>query len=87
LLYINETMFKIEFAGFKDWDMGRWLRFIAGTVLLMVTLIGILPAPCVHWFWKAFLIFMALNQIQSAFTNWCPVIDFLRALKVKECKC
>ena len=80
-------MFKIEFATPKNWDMGRWLRFIAGSVLLVVTLIGILPAPCVHWFWKAFLIFMALNQIQSAFTNWCPVMDVLRMLGVKECNC
>ena len=80
-------MFKIEFATPKNWDMGRWLRFIAGSVLLVVTLIDILPAPCIHWFWKAFLIFMALNQIQSAFTNWCPVMDVLRMLGVKECKC
>ena len=80
-------MFKIEFATPKNWDMGRWLRFIAGSVLLVVTLIGILPAPCIHWFWKAFLIFMALNQIQSAFTNWCPVMDVLRMLGVKECNC
>ena len=79
-------MFKVEFATFKDWDMSRWLRFIAGSVLLIVTLVGVLPSNA-HWFWKAFLIFMALNQIQSAFTNWCPVMDFLRAMKVKECKC
>ncbi len=80
-------MFKMEFANFKDWDMSRWLRFIAGFVLLFVTLVGILPSQGVHWIWKAFLIFMALNQLQSAFTNWCPVMDLLRALKVKECKC
>jgi len=80
-------MFKIEFANFKDWDMSRWLRFIAGSVLLFVTLVGILPSRDVLWVWKVFLIFMALNQIQSAFTNWCPVMDLLRALKVKECKC
>ncbi|HID78981.1 MAG TPA: DUF2892 domain-containing protein [Aquifex aeolicus] len=67
--------------------MSRWLRFIAGSVLLFVTLVGILPSRDVLWVWKVFLIFMALNQIQSAFTNWCPVMDLLRALKVKECKC
>ncbi|HIP86526.1 MAG TPA: DUF2892 domain-containing protein, partial [Aquifex sp.] len=66
--------------------MSRWLRFIAGSVLLFVTLVGILPSRDVLWVWKVFLIFMALNQIQSAFTNWCPVMDLLRALKVKECK-
>jgi hypothetical protein len=40
----------------------------------------------VHWFWKAFLIFMAINQIQSAFTNWCPVMVVYRKLGIKECK-
>jgi len=77
---------RIDFKGPKDWDMSRWLRFISGAVLLVVTLVGILPSDA-HWFWKAFLIFMAVNQIQSAFTDWCPVMDFLRAFGVKECKC
>ncbi|NPA14780.1 MAG: DUF2892 domain-containing protein [Aquificae bacterium] len=77
----------MDIKGPKDWDLARWLRFIAGSVLLLVTVIGILPAKDVHWFWKFFLIFMALNQIQSAFTDWCPVTDILRALKIKECKC
>ncbi len=80
-------MFKVELATPNKWDMSRWLRFIAGSVLLVVVLIGILPVEGVHWFWKAFLIFMALNQIQSAFTNWCPVMDMLRLMRVKECKC
>ncbi|RUM30458.1 MAG: DUF2892 domain-containing protein, partial [Aquifex sp.] len=30
---------------------------------------------------------MSLNQIQSAFTNWCPVMSLYRALGVKECQC
>ncbi len=80
-------MFKIEFASFPQWDMSRWLRFIAGSVLLIVVAVGVLPASDVHWLVKAFLIFMAVNQIQSAFTNWCPVMDMLRLMKVKECKC
>ncbi|HIQ48410.1 MAG TPA: DUF2892 domain-containing protein, partial [Aquifex aeolicus] len=29
----------------------------------------------------------SINQIQSAFTNWCPVITLYRVLGVKECKC
>jgi hypothetical protein len=75
---------RFELKSPKDWDLNRWLRFIAGSVLLIVALVGVLPSDA-HWFWKAFLIFMALNQIQSAFTNWCPVMDFLRAFKIKEC--
>ncbi len=77
-------MSKIEYKSPAEWDMGRWLRFISGSVLLIVVLLGVMPSNT-HWFWKAFLLFMAFNQIQSAFTNWCPVMDFLRAMKVKEC--
>ena len=67
--------------------MDRLLRLTSGTVLLIVLIFGILPAKDVHWFWKLFLGFMSLNQIQSAFTNWCPVMSLYRALGVKECKC
>jgi hypothetical protein len=66
--------------------MDRVLRLTAGAVLLVVTLVGIFPAQDVHWFWKAFLTFMAINQIQSAFTNWCPVMVVYRKLGIKECK-
>ncbi|MFZ8860355.1 MAG: YgaP family membrane protein [Thermocrinis sp.] len=38
-----------------------------------------------NWFWKFFLLFMSLNQIQSAFTNWCPVITLYKKLGIKEC--
>ena len=81
-------MMKIDFKMPSEWHMDRWLRFIAGLVLFIITLVGVLPAEDVHPIVKIFLLFMALNQIQSAFTNWCPVMDFLRVLKVSEkCKC
>jgi hypothetical protein len=76
---------KIDFKKPSQWNMDRWLRFIAGVVLLIVTLVGVIPADDVHPLVKIFLLFMAVNQIQSAFTNWCPVMDFLRAFKIKEC--
>ncbi|MDQ7039181.1 MAG: DUF2892 domain-containing protein [Aquificota bacterium] len=66
--------------------MDRLLRLTSGSVLLVVFFAGILKAD-VHWFWKAFIVFMALNQIQSAFTNWCPVVSLYRRLGVKECPC
>jgi hypothetical protein len=28
--------------------------------------------------------FVAINLIQSAFTNWCPMMAFLRKLRVRE---
>ena len=65
--------------------MDRVLRLTAGVLLFVVTLVGIMPAQDVHWFWKAFLTFMAINQIQSAFTNWCPIMVVYRKLGIKEC--
>ncbi|MFZ8787383.1 YgaP family membrane protein [Thermocrinis sp.] len=65
--------------------MDRALRLTSGVFLLLVLLIGILPSN-VNWFWKFFLLFMSLNQIQSAFTNWCPVMVLYRKLGIKECE-
>ena len=67
--------------------MDRVLRLTSGLVLLIVFIFGILPSSDIHWFWKAFIVFMSLNQIQSAFTNWCPVMELYRILGVKECRC
>ncbi len=58
--------------------MDRALRLTSGVFLLLVLV-------NVHWFWKFFLLFMSLNQIQSAFTNWCPVMVLYRKLGLKEC--
>jgi len=66
--------------------MDRLLRLTSGTVLLLVLLFGIMPSNT-SLFWKGFLLFMSLNQIQSAFTNWCPVITLYKKLGVKECTC
>ncbi len=66
--------------------MDRLLRLTSGVFLLIVFFFGIMNSN-VHIFWKAFIVFMALNQIQSAFTNWCPIVSLYRFLGVKECKC
>jgi hypothetical protein len=34
-----------------------------------------------RWLW--FTAFVGLNLFQSAFTNWCPMMTFLRKLGVK----
>ncbi len=38
------------------------------------------------WIWGAlfFIGYVALNLIQSAFTNWCPMMTFLRMLGAKD---
>jgi hypothetical protein len=57
-----------------------WLRLIAGTVVLISVILGLLFST----YWFILTIFVALNLIQSAFTKWCPMITFLRKLGVKE---
>jgi hypothetical protein len=40
-----------------------------------------------HWMnpnWYYFTAFVGLNLFQSAFTNWCPMVTFLRKLGVKS---
>jgi len=66
--------------------MDRALRLTSGSVLLLVWLLAIVGSN-IHWFWKVFILFMAINQIQSAFTNWCPVVSLYRRLGIKECEC
>ena len=58
----------------------RYLRLIAGTFVLATVLLGVYHSP--NWFY--FTGFVALNLIQSAFTNWCPMITFLRKLGAKD---
>jgi hypothetical protein len=35
-----------------------------------------------YFFW--FTLFVGVNLVQSAFTNWCPMMTFLRIAGVKE---
>jgi hypothetical protein len=58
----------------------RMLRLIAGSFVLVSLLLGYYVSP----YWFLFTGFVALNLIQSAFTNWCPMMTFLRRLGVKE---
>ncbi len=58
----------------------RYLRLIAGSFVLLSVLLGYFQRP----YWFLFTGFVALNLIQSAFTNWCPMMTFLRWLGAKE---
>ena len=60
-------------------DINRWLRLIAGIFVLATLALGYFMSP---W-WYLFTAFVALNLLQSAFTNWCPMMTFLRKLGVK----
>jgi len=56
----------------------RGLRLIAGAFILISLGLG-------HWvnpYWYLFTAFVGLNLFQSGFTNWCPMMTFLRKLGV-----
>jgi Inner membrane protein YgaP-like, transmembrane domain len=56
----------------------RWLRLIAGVFVLLSVGLGYWAHPA----WYLFTVFVGLNLLQSAFTNWCPMMFFLRKLGV-----
>jgi len=58
----------------------RYLRLIAGCFVLATVVLGYFHSP----YWFLFTGFVALNLIQSAFTDWCPMMSFLRWLGAKS---
>lgn len=60
--------------------MNRYLRMIAGFFVILSLGLSQLHSP----YWLFFTAFVGLNLFQSAFTDWCPMITFLRKLGVKE---
>ncbi len=58
----------------------RYLRLIAGSFVLATLLLGHFYSP----YWFLFTGFVALNLTQSALTNWCPMMTFLRWLGAKS---
>lgn len=58
----------------------RGLRLMAGVAVL----ISLALAHYVSLYWLWLTVFVGLNLLQSAFTNWCPVMVILRALGLKD---
>lgn len=54
----------------------RMLRLIAGTFILLSLALGYWVSP----YWYLFTAFVGLNLLQSGFSNWCPMMTFLRKL-------
>jgi hypothetical protein len=52
----------------------RYLRMIAGFFVLLSLALGYWVSP----YWFLFTAFVGLNLFQSAFTDWCPMMTFLR---------
>jgi Protein of unknown function (DUF2892) len=56
----------------------RALRLIAGSLILVSLALGHYVSPYRY----LFTAFVGLNLLQSGFTNWCPMMTFLRKLGV-----
>jgi hypothetical protein len=57
----------------------RALRLIGGAFVLASVLLGMFVHPYFYWFTA----FVGLNLLQSAFTNWCPMMAILRKAGLK----
>jgi Inner membrane protein YgaP-like, transmembrane domain len=60
----------------STFSVERGLRLVAGLFVVLSVLLGVYVNP---WF-LAFTAFVGLNLFQSAFTNWCPMMDILRKM-------
>lgn len=61
----------------------RALRLLAGVMVLLSVALTYYVSH--YWIWLT--VFIGLNLLQSAFTNWCPAIWMLRAFGLKSATC
>jgi hypothetical protein len=59
----------------------RGLRLAAGVVVLFSVSLGY----WVHPAWLLLTAFAGVNLLQSAFTNWCPMVWILARLGLQPC--
>lgn len=62
----------------KAMNQNQVLRLMGGSFALLGLALGYYVAPG----WYFFTVFVCLNQIQSAFTGWCPAMWILDKLGV-----
>ena len=60
-------------------NVERLLRMIAGFFIVLSVGLGYWVNP----YFYLFTAFVGLNLFQSAFTNWCPMMTFLRKAGVR----
>jgi hypothetical protein len=58
----------------------RGVRLMAGVMVLLSLALAHFFSP--YWLWLT--VFVGLNLLQSAFTNWCPAMNILRAMGLKN---
>lgn len=61
----------------------RGLRLMAGVMVLFSLTLTCFISP--YWLWLT--VFIGLNLLQSAFTNWCPGMAILRAIGLRDASC
>ncbi len=61
----------------------RGIRLMAAVVVLLS--LALAHFLSLYWLWLT--VFVGLNLLQSAFTNWCPAMSILRALGLKDANC
>jgi hypothetical protein len=61
-------------------NLERYIRLIAGTFVMLSLALGYFVNP----YWYLFTAFVGINLFQSAFTNWCPMMTFLRRLGIRS---
>jgi len=61
-------------------NVERGVRLIAGVMVLLS--LGLAHYFSPNWLWLT--VFVGLNLLQSAFTNWCPGMRFLRMMGLKD---
>jgi hypothetical protein len=61
----------------------RGVRLMAGVIVLL----SLALAHFFSHYWLWLTVFVGLNLLQSAFTNWCPAMNILRAMGLKDANC
>ena len=61
----------------------RGVRLMAGVIVL----VSLALAHFVTLYWLWLTVFVGLNLLQSAFTNWCPAMSILRVMGLKDTNC
>jgi hypothetical protein len=61
----------------------RAVRLMAGVMVLLSLTLAHFLSP--NWLWLT--VFVGLNLLQSAFTNWCPAMTIFRAMGLKDAIC
>ena len=60
--------------------VNRYLRMIAGAFVMLSLALGYFVDPR----WLLLTAFVGLNLFQSGFSDWCPMITFLKKLGIPE---